>query len=524
MPQAGIRANAFQRLPAASALILAGWSGTAFASDAAITPADWQSSPVKIELIDSSRLGCGQSMPLWTATTGGPQCAFDTATRGARVTALQEFGSGSIEAYATMARSTVGAYSPDRLLASPETRTNETANLFLVGFKGSVFDNRMKLTAEFARTERVVENLLDRDWALADWNRRDGTSASVRLDATLANSADLKWILTGEYRSVSDGYSVGSTPDLFRYYAIPGTRLALSSKARIGEFGMSAGMEQVSSPFGETSSRKASFDFQGLSITLRSRATNATPIEGSTLLDSSTRANAAYFDLDTPVLAAWLFPNLEKLPVFVPTSINLSYRTGETDDRYDATVARFGLSSLGIDAGWETPLGETGFSYWRDRRIGLDDGTRSRSTETVQVDHMVRRGNWRFGVDVSISRTSGEGSSDYSERSVSFGQSVAYSAPNGPEFRLQLGQDRGHMRFADDSYASADSYSSITASLDLSRYLQKRFERPDLRLMLDYRKALERSDSEMSLYDQLVEHWDDRYRREGLLVSFGMKL
>jgi hypothetical protein len=54
--------------------------------------------------------------------------------------------------------------------------------------------------------------------------------------------------------------------------------------------------------------------------------------------------------------------------------------------------------------------------------------------------------------------------------------------------------------------------------------LQTRFERSDLRLTLDYRKALTRSDVEMSLFDEMAERWIEGDRREGFLMSFGMKL
>ena len=116
------------------------------------------------------------------------------------------------------------------------------------------------------------------------------------------------------------------------------------------------------------------------------------------------------------------------------------------------------------------------------------------------------------------------GSGGYGERSWSFGQSISYTRPNGPEFRLSLGQDRDRLWMSDASFASADSYSRVTASLDLSSYLQKRFERSDLRLTLDYRKSLARSDMEMNLFDEMVERWVEGDRREGFLMSFGMKL
>jgi hypothetical protein len=499
-------------------------SEAARAADAPLVPIEQQAAAAKVELIDHSRLGCGQGVALWTATNGGTQCAFDTATRGVRMSARQEVGSGSVEVYATVARNSKGAFTPDQLLIAPSQRSNETTNVFLAGVKANAFDNRLKLTAEFARTDRVVDELLDRDWALSDWTSRSGSSAMVRLDATLADRPGLKWSLSGEYRSTSEDFSVGRSTELFRHFAMPGTSLSLSSKARIGDWSLSAGLQGTSGPFGDSATRKASVDFQGITLTLRSRESSASAPTGPNLVESRTRTNAAYLDLDSHTLAAWLFPDLDKLPDLVPATISLSYRAGETENRYDGSTQSYDRSSLGIDGGWETPIGETNLSYWRDSRTALTDNVRSGSTETFQVSHFMRRGHWRFGLDAALSRSRFTGDNGYSDRSLSFGQSVAYSAPDGPEFRLHLGQDRGQMRMMDDSYASQDSYSSITASLDLSKYLQRRFERTDLRLTVDYRKALERSGSEMSLYDQLVERWVDGYRRQGLLMSFGMKL
>ena len=264
------------------------------------------------------------------------------------------------------------------------------------------------------------------------------------------------------------------------------------------------------------------------STSFRCAGCRATPAssrpQGSTLQGSRTHTDSAYVDLDFHMLAASLLPSLGELPFVVPSTLSLSVRSGETESRYEAATERYRRSSFGIDGLWETPIGETTLSYWRDQRFGLTAGALSRSTEMAQVAHFVRRGNWRFGLDASLTRSSGDGSNGYDDRSWSFGQSVAYSTPDGPEFRLQLGQDRGTMHMADDSFSSSDQYSRITASLDLSRYLQKRFERDDLRLTLDYRRALERSDAELTLSDELIDRWVDGYRREGLLMSFGMKL
>ena len=505
----------------ATAVIAAGWASAVSAQEMAGSAEQTDLAP-KVELIDSSQLGCGQGKPMWTASNGGPQCAFDSATRGARITARHEASFGSIETYATVAHSTIGAFTADQLLAPPSSRRSVATDLFMVGLKGSAFDNRLKLTAEFARTNSDVDELVQRDWALADSTSSSGSSALVRLDAKLIDQPGLKWSVSGEYRSAGDDYSIGRSTELLRYFALPGTRLALSSKVRVGQLAVYAGIEEVDNIFGASAIRKAELDFQGVTLSLRSRDSRATPIEGTTRIDGRSRTDSVYLTIDMELFAGWLLPQVDRLPFLVPTTFSLGYRTGENENRFQASTQAYERTSLSLEGDWETPLGETGLSYWRDTRTGLTENVGADTSESFEIYHSVRRGNWRFGVDATLTRARGEGSNGYDERSLSFGQSIAYSAKDGPELRISLGQDRGQMQ--SDSYDSADNYSSITASLDLSRYLQKRFERDDLRLTLDYRKIVDRSESEFSYYDELVDRWIDSDRREGFLMSFGMKL
>jgi hypothetical protein len=498
------------------------WAGAASAQNV-VGSSGQADVAVKVELIESSRLGCGERTAMLAAASNS-QCAFDSATRGARFSARHDLGAASLEAYGAFASSTVGAFTPEQLLLAPRQRAHETAHFFMLGLKGNALDGRLKVSAEFMSTQRVVDMLQARDWAASDLTSTTDSSASIRMDATLVDRPGLKWSLTSEYRVASEGYSAGRSLALFPHVAIPGSRLALSSRARIGQLGVSAGLERTRTAFGQSATKKIGVDYSGLSLGLRSRTTRTEPWEASTLLASETRSETVNLDVDTAQLAAALLPNLASLPFLVPTNLNLSFRSAENGSQYQSGLQRYGRTSFGVDGSWETPVGETQLSYWRDRRTALTDGVADRLSETMQVGHAVRRGHWRFGLDASLSRMSGDSGGGDSDRSLSFGQSVAYSAPDGPEFRLQLGQDRTAMRSNDGSFAMSDSYSSITASLDLSRYLQQRFERPDLRLTLDYRKTVDRSESEMSLEDELIDRWSDDDRREGFLVSFGMKL
>ena len=62
------------------------------------------------------------------------------------------------------------------------------------------------------------------------------------------------------------------------------------------------------------------------------------------------------------------------------------------------------------------------------------------------------------------------------------------------------------------------------ATVDLSKYLQKRFERQDLRLSAEYRARLGKSHYEIADFDEAIEQWADRYERQGFLLSFRMNL
>ncbi len=508
------------RSAAGAALAIASSAG-ARAAEQQELPAIEQAEVAKATAPWSPEQACTNAPLSWDLARDGARCA----TPDANFTTQHDHERGTIEVYGVRLHATTAPYTPDRLLIGGERRDFQSTDLFVSGVKASAFDDRLKVKAEFVRTQRVIKDLLADDGRANDSRLADnGTSATARFDALLADNAGFKWSFAGEYKTVSDDYSVGRSTALLRFHVMPGTRLSLSTAARLGGVRMNAALGRTSTPFGESTLRRAGIDLDGISLRLVSRDSRVRPFAGSSLQASRSHSQSVYADIDFSMLAGTLLPSLGDPPFLLPDSVSITYRTGGTTHVYAANEERTRLSSFGIDSSWETPLGETMASYWRDRRDAMTAGARSRWSETFQVDHSLRWGRWRFSADASLSRGSGDGTSAYRERNWSFGQSIAYSAPNGPEFKLHLGQDRGAMRMLDDSFHSDDRFSQITASLDLSRYLQKRLERDDLQLRLDYRKMIDRSDAEFLIDEGIIDRWLDGDRREGLLVSFGMNL
>ena len=217
------------------------------------------------------------------------------------------------------------------------------------------------------------------------------------------------------------------------------------------------------------------------------------------------------FGTDVPaLLSAWakfpFLPDLQWSKLFSPQEMQASLR-----------------KSWSISAGWESRLGETQLDYSQDRRIGLSAALGSREESTFQLSHMVRWHGWRAGIDGTVTRSTSSKTSGYGATSYSAGSTLAYQVTDGPEFTLQLGRDHDRMTLNDRSYLSANDGTRLTASLDLTAWLNHRFARKDLRFRFEFRKLLEaqqeeRLDPEQQLFDRLY----DRRDRDVVQVSFGM--
>src|SRR5687767_6337849 len=127
-------------------VIAAGWASVAPAQNFVGT-AEQADVSVKVELIENSRLGCGERTTMTVAS--GSQCAFDNAARGARFSARHELSSASLEAYGAVGSSIIGAFAPEQLLLAPQHRARESTNFFMLGVKGSALEGRLKVSAEF---------------------------------------------------------------------------------------------------------------------------------------------------------------------------------------------------------------------------------------------------------------------------------------------------------------------------------------------------------------------------------------
>ena len=479
-----------------------------------------------LETINVNGAACGQT-PFATPTEStAPRCLFDDATLGFNFTARQATDIGTFEAYTTIAGSSGGVLTPERMIARSASRLGDENRVVITGLKAGFLDDRVKLTTELGWSEYfgAAARTGSPDGVTFRPEPRDGTARRIKLDLTLVDTQRLRWSVTGEMSDVSDNFFIGQAVAMRRQIAFPGKRLAISSALKWGPTRFTAALDDNQSSFGNFTSGRVGVSFNGISLRLKSTSGSITPIAGSPLLAATSENRSVSLELDLNSLSPTLAADTSLLASLVPKYLMLNWRTGESESLTASSIARYSRQGWEVSGSWETPIGETTLGYWRDQKIGATPELGTRRDELLQLSHMVRWNGWRVGVDGMMSSNSSDKGSGQTDRTFSLGGSIAYSTPNGPQLMVRMGRDESRGRSDDDSFRSSQDYSSITASLDLTDYLRKRFDRQDLRLKLEYRKRIETSNYTISDFDQPYELWSDTYQREGLLVSFGMKL
>ena len=485
-----------------------------------------QAARLNVESAASLTSNCGPARSIDSVAAGFPGCPFDDTGLGMTVSARQDADFGVIDTHGFFGRSHEGALAPWRQLSSGNPGgISEESTLALIGIKASLLDGRLKLSSTFGWSERWIAPIFQSP--LAQWRRdTQGASASQqKLELDVVNRPGLHWSVTGEVSRAGETFAYGQSMMLYRgSYMAPGRRYALSTALKLKQWRLSAFASDYSASFGASQARRIGISNSGVSVTVSTRRSEVAPSMLAGGISSRTRGTSLYAEVDT----AGLFPALaferRGWRVLVPTLLTFNLANSRTDAAYPDYSSRFGRKSMELYGTWETPLGETTLGYSRDTKRGLAGSVRDTSDRTVQASHTVRRGGWRLGVDGVVMESTSPGGSGFGDRSLSIGQTLAYSRTGGPEFMLRIGNDRVRSQARDGTYDSAHKASRITATLDMTNYLRRRLERQDIALKLDYRRRLDNETYSYTSFDDVLERFTENEGHQGLLLSFNMQL
>lgn len=457
------------------------------------------------------------STALALAQGDGINCMVDDNGTSLGFRMSQPLALGTIETFATFAGQSTNAFTPDRLIASDARRIGTANRVMIGGLKARLLDDRLTVTSQFGWSDYI-----DRSAPRAEL--RGGSARMIRADLKLVDRAALRWSVAGELSDVSESFFLGQAIGEGASLAMPGRRLTVSTALGWKRARLTAAHDDYRSRFGTFATTRVGLSRNGVSLSLRSARGTINTDPGSILLSGRSGNHSVTLEVDFRALVP-RFAMDERLPaILLPKHLLIGWRGGSSESRFATAADRFERKGFELNGMWETPLGDTSLGLWRDRRIGATAALGQRDEQVFQLSHLVRRGDWRFGVDAMVAESRSTRGSGLKDRTVAIGGSIAYEVAGGPRLMLQLSDDRGRMAADDDSFLTARRGQQVSASLDLTDYLRRRFERDDLRLKIDYRKQLDRSTTEVGAFQQLIDRWTDGQSGEGLLVSFGMKL
>ena len=479
-----------------------------------------------VEAIDEASVPCGRlpRVTLNPGETGFSRCDFASASRGFNFSYKTDSASfGGFEAHAVAVRSTTGLLTPHRLLNRASMRLGEESLVRMVGASATFLQGGVKFSTELASSETWEAPSDDLPWLQLRRNERSGAARTSKLEVKLADSPALRWTVIANLDDVDEDYFLSQSLAQRGSIAMPGRRTAVSSTIKTHGYRILAATSHSTMSFGSFSGDRFGVDFDGVSLRLNLKNSTVTPPGGSGLLESRSESRGVNLDLDFNSLSPDLIAHLGELAPIMPQTLSLGLRSGRTQNALVSGKQAHRRMSWEADGTWDTPLGETTLSYLRDEKTAVTPGLTGTLDQMFMAAHTIRWNGWRFGVDAVLTRTASTGLRGYSDTTFTIGQTIAYSRPNGPEFRLQVGKDQARSRLNDDSYLSSESTFNVTASLDLTRHLRKRFERDDLHLTIDYRKRIDERQYKLTDSGELLDRWTEHYQPGGLLVSFGMK-
>lgn len=447
----------------------------------------------------------------------GARCMVDDRGTSLGFRSTQAVALGTIETFATFSGQADNAFTPDRLTASDARAVGQANRAMIGGVKARLLDDRLTLTTQFGWSDYV-----DRSAPRAEI--LTGRAQRLRVDLKLADTTALRWAVAGEMSDVSDNFFLGQVDGEGAMLTLPGQRLALSSALRWQRLRLTAGHDDYRGRFGAFATTRVGIARNGTTLSLKSTAGTLGAADGAARFAARTATRSVTLEVDLASLAPALAMDARFPAMLAPKHLLVSWRGGTSESAFATGTERFERSGIELYGTWETPAGETSLGYWRDRRVGAAAALGRRDEQIVQLSHLIRAGDWRFGIDAMVADSRSTRGAGLADRTVAIGGSVAYEVADGPRLMIQLSDDRGRMAADDHSFLTARRGQQVSASLDLTQMLRRRFDRPDLRLRIDYRKQLDRSTTEVSALQQLVDRWTDGRSGEGLLISFGMKL
>ena len=370
------------------------------------------------------------------------------------------------------------------------------------GVDANLFAGRLQVSSDITVASDDVTPLGQR---FGDDTRSNSVETAFRhsFAAKVVDRDSFRWSLAGQMGQVDPRFA----DFIFTQPGAKSPAVRWSSMATRMDFGaasLSVGFNDVTRLDEVESNRSLTLGFNQSALSVYRRdASQYSLDQGGHWL-----RRTAVLGASADVIVADVLPNkvaevLSPIVPFLPNTISASYEVGDAlqpDGPVAVGTAAERVRSMSADFTWETRFGETKASYW-SREIRADaDQVRldTASDRVIDLAHSIKRGNWRFGGGVSFIESTDETPTTHSRQSrIAPHVSFAYEAEDFPTIEVRVGAaDATSIVGVEDIPASAKAR-QLQVSLDLSNFVQEQLNKPEAKLKLEYRRALESGDSNL---------------------------
>jgi hypothetical protein len=469
--------------------------------DFKVAQSQWLPRPaIELEVVHEDAGGCSAALDPMALRDSRTLllCGAEEVTGGIKLKS-EELATrfGTLQFYGAMGKlATVDTRTIYGLLGSQQFSQENTAVTY--GLRDSLFDGRLVISSDFAHSRQRLS------WDANDeayWEQNSGNARWHRFEARVVEMPELRWLLTGEINSVDDGYAANPAAGVARgNFGIRGRRQRLYTSVTLWDVTFSASSDDRDSSHLDRKVDRANIDLGGIDLGLSAkRITRHWPISERSIRSES---NLLTLELMPEVLLPDAVGQLGDVAALLPNLISLEWQQGWQGD-LGPIRNEHDVSSFEALFDWSGRLGNTTALYWREDRVpsGTFPDSEIGFDQLVDIGHTVKIGGWRLGAGISLFNSSLQSSADgYSDASASGNFTLVYAATDGPEFRLRLGRSQSEFELEDD--LAREEFSSnamnLSTSLDLTQFIRKQLDRPDLSLKAEYRRYLNESASTSS--------------------------
>lgn len=317
---------------------------------------------------------------------------------------------------------------------------------------------------------------------------RGGAARWNKIDAKIFDDPDFKWSITGEVSTVDKGYRGNPAAHPVGVVPLAGERNNWRTKLSVSGVDALVSLEHFAGTFFARDATRAELDFEGIDATVyRKELQRRSPLDPAQWT-SRKDVSGATVDL----IPRLLMPGFASNTPLVPQLVSTTFEAGRID--YPAGLdAVEGVTSVEALVQWKTALGDTTATYTRERQ-GRNDpvvGFSGESDQLIDVSHVVKFGDWRFGAGVSWIALGNTSVDDgFADSSVSGTFSIRYMPAHGPKFSASLGHNEDDFALDGLDFSSLSRATTLDVSLDLTDFVQDQLDRRDTSLSLQYRHQL----------------------------------